>query len=44
MWKIKGSQADLKKNTETDIQEMTNAFVKEIDEKYAVKEKEIMTV
>ena len=35
---------DLKKNTETDIQEMTNAFVKEIDEKYTVKEKEIMTV
>jgi ribosome recycling factor len=35
---------DLKKNTETDIQELTNAFVKEIDEKYLVKEKEIMTV
>jgi ribosome recycling factor len=35
---------DLKKNTETDIQELTDAYVKEVDEKYTVKEKEIMTV
>ena len=35
---------DLKKNTETDIQELTDSFVKQVDEKYAVKEKEIMTV
>ena len=35
---------DLKKNTETDIQDLTDNFVKEVDEKYTVKEKEIMTV
>lgn len=35
---------DLKKNTETDIQELTDSFVKQVDDKYAVKEKEIMTV
>lgn len=35
---------DLKSNTETDIQELTDSFVKKIDEMYATKEKEIMTV
>ena len=35
---------DLKKNTEADVQELTNSFVKNIDELLAVKEKEIMTV
>jgi ribosome recycling factor len=35
---------DLKKNTETDIQDLTDSYVKKVDETYAVKEKEIMTV
>jgi ribosome recycling factor len=35
---------DMKKNTEMDIQELTDSFVKKVDEMYAVKEKEIMTV
>ncbi|CAL2088243.1 ribosome recycling factor [Tenacibaculum sp. 190524A05c] len=35
---------DMKKNTEADIQTLTDNYVKQIDEKYAVKEKEIMTV
>lgn len=35
---------DMKTNAEMDIQDLTNSFVKDIDEKYAVKEKEIMTV
>lgn len=35
---------DLKKNTEADIQTLTDKYVKTIDEKFAVKEKEIMTV
>lgn len=35
---------DMKTNAEMDIQELTNSFVKDIDEKYTVKEKEIMTV
>ena len=35
---------DLKKNTEADIQTLTDKFVKEVDEKLVVKEKEIMTV
>ncbi len=35
---------DMKKNTEGDIQNLTNSFVKQIDEKLSVKEKEIMTV
>ena len=35
---------DMKKNAEADIQNLTDNFVKEIDEKYVVKEKEIMTV
>ncbi len=35
---------DMKKNAEADIQDLTDKYVKIIDEKYAVKEKEIMTV
>lgn len=35
---------DMKKNAETDVQTLTDQFVKEIDEKYNEKEKEIMTV
>lgn len=35
---------DMKKNSEADIQNLTDNFVKEIDEKYSIKEKEIMTV
>ncbi len=35
---------DMKKNTEADIQELTNVFVKKTDELYQIKETEIMTV
>lgn len=35
---------DLKKNTETDVQDLTDSFVKKIDDIYATKENEIMTV
>ena len=35
---------DLKKNSEADIQNLTDNYSKSIDEKVAVKEKEIMTV
>jgi ribosome recycling factor len=35
---------DMKKISEEDIQTMTNTFVKEIDDKFSLKEKEIMTV
>lgn len=35
---------DLKDNTEADIQELTNKYIQIIDELYAEKEKEIMTV
>ena len=35
---------DLKKNLEIDIQEMTDKYVKKIDEMFEIKEKEIMTV
>jgi len=35
---------DLKKNTESDIQTLTDSFIKKVDELLAVKEKEIMTV
>lgn len=35
---------DMKKNSEADIQTLTDTFVKDIDDKYNVKEKEIMTV
>ncbi|GFE03443.1 ribosome-recycling factor [Alteromonas sp. KUL156] len=35
---------DMKKNAEADVQKLTDNYVKIIDEKYTVKEKEIMTV
>ncbi len=35
---------DMKKNAEADVQKLTDNFVKEIDDKFVVKEKEIMTV
>jgi len=35
---------DLKKNLEIDIQEMTDKYVKKIDDMFELKEKEIMTV
>lgn len=35
---------DLKSNTEVDVQELTDSFVKKADDLYATKEKEIMTV
>ncbi len=35
---------DIKKNTEMDIQDMTNSFVSKVDELFHNKEKEIMTV
>ncbi|MGH1385973.1 ribosome recycling factor [Kordia sp.] len=35
---------DAKKNAEIDVQSLTDSYVKKIDEVYAVKEKEIMTV
>ncbi|MEM6685706.1 MAG: ribosome recycling factor [Bacteroidota bacterium] len=35
---------DLKKNAEIDVQELTDSYVKKIDEIFAKKEKEIMTV
>ncbi|WP_299118358.1 ribosome recycling factor [uncultured Tenacibaculum sp.] len=43
---IKKTEAsdDMKKNAEASVQDLTDSFVKNIDEKYSVKEKEIMTV
>ena len=35
---------DLKKNSEADVQDLTDSFSKIVDEKLSVKEKEIMTV
>ena len=35
---------DLKKNSEDDVQTLTNRFVKKIDDILSIKEKEIMTV
>lgn len=35
---------DLKKNSEADVQELTDKYIKLIDEKLAVKEKEILTI
>jgi len=34
----------MKKNVETDIQQLTDTFVKKTDELFDLKEKEIMTV
>jgi len=43
---IKKTEAseDMKKGAEESVQDLTNSFVKDIDEKFLVKEKEIMTV
>ena len=35
---------DMLKNAEMDVQDLTDQFSKSIDELYAVKEKEIMTI
>ena len=35
---------DMKKDAESIVQKLTDSFVKEIDETYSIKEKEIMTV
>jgi ribosome recycling factor len=35
---------DMKKNSEEDVQTLTNTFVKKIDDIFSIKEKEIMTV
>lgn len=42
--KLDGISDDLKKNTEGDIQNLTNNFIKRIDDVLVLKEKEIMTV
>ena len=39
-----GLSEDLAKNTEIDIQQLTDAYIKKVDEALAIKEKEIMTV
>jgi len=35
---------DLKKNAEIDVQQMTDTYVKKVDDLFDSKEKEIMTV
>ncbi len=35
---------DMKSNTEMDVQDLTDSYVKKVDDLYATKEKEIMTV
>lgn len=42
--KLEGISEDLKKNTATDIQEMTDEFIKRADTLFVSKEKEILTV
>lgn len=42
--KLDDISEDLQKNAEQDIQEMTNGYVKQIDDTFELKEKEIMTV
>ena len=42
--KLSEISEDLKKNTETDIQEMTDVKIKTVDALFTVKEKEILTV
>lgn len=41
--KIEASE-DMKKNAEVDVQELTDKYIKIVDEHYSIKEKEIMTV
>jgi ribosome recycling factor len=42
--KLDDASEDLQKNAEIDIQQMTDKYVKKIDDILEVKEKEIMTV
>lgn len=42
--KLEDVSDDLKKNAEIDVQELTDSYVKNIDEVFSIKEKEIMTV
>ncbi|RAV27993.1 ribosome recycling factor [Sinomicrobium soli] len=42
--KLEEASEDVKKNTEVDIQTLTDSYIKKVDELLAVKEKEIMTV
>lgn len=42
--KLDDASEDVKKNAEADVQTLTDTYVKKIDEKFVVKEKEIMTV
>jgi ribosome recycling factor len=42
--RVEDASEDLKKNTELDIQTMTDKFVQKVDDLYRVKEKEILTV
>ena len=39
-----GLSEDMSKNAETEVQDLTNAYIKKIDDMLSVKEKEIMTV
>ncbi|MGS2762829.1 ribosome recycling factor [Sinomicrobium sp. M5D2P9] len=42
--KLEEASEDLKKNAEVDIQELTDGYIKKVDDLLTVKEKEIMTV
>lgn len=42
--KLDDVSEDLKKNAEIDVQQMTNTYVKNVDDIFDVKEKEIMTI
>jgi ribosome recycling factor len=42
--KLDGISEDLQKNAEKDVQDLTDTYTKNIDDIFAVKEKEIMTV
>lgn len=42
--KLDDVSEDLKKNAEIDVQQMTDTYVKKIDDTFSAKEKEIMTV
>ena len=42
--KTDGVSEDLQKNAEQDVQDLTDSYIKKIDEVFAAKEKEIMTV
>ena len=42
--KLEEISEDLKSNAEVEVQEMTDAYVKKVDDIFHVKEKEIMTI